>query len=349
MPSLILACGRILSWYSNVQTPGMTLTQITACRSEGAAVLQLLKDTFPVRNICLKQWLLDVEHGGGSASEGEDEDHGPKKGVWTFPKAHGMGAHVHSTPLVCGNMQNVSAQIIENMHLKVKDAAKRSNQKHGWELQLMVRYLRESDVSLKTWSPPTPTLVTQRASDEDLEEARAQESSADITAPSLVAGAAVPKSWNRSNVRASFRSGAMGTALRYPVWKCIVSHWLCTRTLVGQSTREGERSLLMVMTNTLKAPDSELCRMCPDMVHLPMFLAKYVCGLFHATFPESVPDPCGLLSHQEIYDLNNMACVVGYHQASGMARVRPQTPQAGRVAPFNVLRIAHPHSAGQVR
>jgi len=51
-----------------------------------------------------------------------------------------------------GDMQNVSAQIIENMHLKVKDAAARSNGQDGWELHAMVRNMRESALQLKTSS-----------------------------------------------------------------------------------------------------------------------------------------------------------------------------------------------------
>jgi len=37
--------------------------------------------------------------------------------------------------LLCGDMANVSAQIIENMHVPVKDLARRSNGKRGWEVQ----------------------------------------------------------------------------------------------------------------------------------------------------------------------------------------------------------------------
>ena len=38
-----------------------------------------------------------------------------------------------------GDMQNVSAQIIENMHVPLKDTAARSNGQAGWELQTMTR------------------------------------------------------------------------------------------------------------------------------------------------------------------------------------------------------------------
>ena len=55
-------------------------------------------------------------------------------------------------------MANVSAQIIENMHVPVKDLARRSNGKRGWEAQAMTKNMRESELALKTWTPPTPTL-----------------------------------------------------------------------------------------------------------------------------------------------------------------------------------------------
>jgi len=50
-----------------------------------------------------------------------------------------MAAHVWSIPLMYGDMQNVSAKIIENMHLKMKDAAARSNGQDMWKLQTRIR------------------------------------------------------------------------------------------------------------------------------------------------------------------------------------------------------------------
>jgi len=50
-----------------------------------------------------------------------------------------MAAHVSSTPLMYEDMQNVSAQIIDNMHIKVKDAAACSSGQERWELQAMIR------------------------------------------------------------------------------------------------------------------------------------------------------------------------------------------------------------------
>jgi len=53
-----------------------------------------------------------------------------------------------------GDMQNVSAQIIENMHVSVKDATARRNSQAGWELHAMTRNMWESELALKTWTLP---------------------------------------------------------------------------------------------------------------------------------------------------------------------------------------------------
>jgi len=102
-----------------------------------------LQDTFPISNTSLKQWVthvlklrsLDSQNEGS----GSDDNSKPCLWPWTFPKAHGMAAHVWSTPLMYADMQNVSAKIIENMHLKVKDAAARSNGQGRWKLRVMIR------------------------------------------------------------------------------------------------------------------------------------------------------------------------------------------------------------------
>jgi len=54
-PAMVVACGRLLTWYSNVQRPSMTYSMIMEDRKEGVAVLQCLQDTFPIRNTSLKQ------------------------------------------------------------------------------------------------------------------------------------------------------------------------------------------------------------------------------------------------------------------------------------------------------
>jgi len=108
---------------------------ILANQEEGVAVLQCLQYTFPVCNTSLKQWVAHVlkQHSLDSENEssGSEDISKPTRRQWTFPKAHGMAAHVWSTPLMYGDMQNVSAQIIENMHLKVKDAAACSSEQDG--------------------------------------------------------------------------------------------------------------------------------------------------------------------------------------------------------------------------
>jgi len=45
-----------------------------------------------------------------------------------------------------------SAQIIENMHLKVKDSASWSNGHDEWELQVKTTNMRESEWTVKMWS-----------------------------------------------------------------------------------------------------------------------------------------------------------------------------------------------------
>ena len=132
----------------------MTYKMILANRQEGVAVLQCLQDTFPVRNTSLKQWVAHVLQQDSLDSEnessGSEDISQPTRRQWSFPMSHGMAAHVWSTLLMYGDMQNVSAQIIENMHLKVKDA----NGQDGWELQAMVRNVRESALALKHGPPP---------------------------------------------------------------------------------------------------------------------------------------------------------------------------------------------------
>ena len=49
--------------------------------------------------------------------------------------ALGMAAHVWAATLLYGDMANVSAQIMKNMHVPFKDLARCSNGKRGWELQ----------------------------------------------------------------------------------------------------------------------------------------------------------------------------------------------------------------------
>ena len=72
-----------------------------------------------------------------SVSEGSEEEENtkPTKRPWGFPKSHSMEAHVWATTLLYGDMANVSAQIMKNMHVPFKDLARCSNGKRGWELQ----------------------------------------------------------------------------------------------------------------------------------------------------------------------------------------------------------------------
>jgi len=222
MPAMIVACGRLLTWYSNVQRNNMTYQIILENREEGVAVLRCLQDTFPIRNISLKQWVVyvlkkDPVEGESEGSGGDDNDTKPLQCPWTFPKAHGMAAHVWSTPLMYRDMQNVRAQIIENMHVPRKDAAARSNGQAGWELQAITRNMRES--ALKTWTPPPPSLETDWASDADVVAGLQHVCALEAATSSEGSSTASPKSVGRSGVNATFRTG---TGLRYPVWKVIL-------------------------------------------------------------------------------------------------------------------------------
>jgi len=162
MPAMVVACGCLLTWYSNVQRPSMTHAMIMENRKEGVSVLQCLQDTFSICNSSLKQCLAHVLKGESvdSKIEGSEEEESakPTKRPCVSPKAHDMAAHVRASPLLYGDMANVSAQIIENMHVKVKDLARRSNGKRGCEAQAMTKNLRESELALKTWTPFTATL-----------------------------------------------------------------------------------------------------------------------------------------------------------------------------------------------
>jgi len=138
----------------------MTYNMILANQQEGVAVLQCLQDTFPVYNTSLNQWVAHVlkqdSLDSDNESSGSEDMSQPTRRQWSFTKSHGMAAHVWSTPLMYGDMQNVSAQIIENMHLRVA----RSNGQDGWELQAMVRNMREGALQLKKWTPPHSRKVT---------------------------------------------------------------------------------------------------------------------------------------------------------------------------------------------
>ena len=103
------------------------------------------------------------------------------------------------------------------------------------------------------------------------------------------------------------------------------------------------RSNLVVQVNSLCGPNSEWLKLCADLQHLPRFLAKYTCERFHVSHPQLVPDPVGLLSHQEITEVVNMVQVVAPRNNHRSAGNLP-----GTIAPFNVLAICHPAVAGQV-
>jgi len=97
--------------------------------------------------------------------------------------------------------------------------------------------------------------------------------------------------------------------------------------------------------NSLVGTNSEWLGLCPNLVYLLRFLAKYVGTRFHASHPQKVHDPNGLLAHREIATMVNMVQVVSGTKAK-YSGARP-----GTIAPFNVFKCAirHPAVAGQVR
>jgi len=238
-----------------------------------------------------------------SASEGSEEEESaqPTKRPWVFPKAHGMVAHVWATPLLYGDMANVSAQIIENMHVPVKDLARRSNGKRGWEAQAMTKNMRESELALKTWTPLTATHQSDVVSDSvivgNLEQIAQMGSGTNSGGSSLH----MPPSVIRARVYATFRNRTSGTGLQYPVWRAIQGYSECTRILQTPTTRQ--RIPVMIQVNSLTGTNSEWLTLCANMAFLPRFLAKYVCDRFHCSHPQLVSDPSGKLSYREIADL----------------------------------------------
>ena len=218
-----------------------------------------------------------------------------------FPKAHGMAAHVCATTLLYGDMANVSAQIIENMHVPVKDLARRSNGKCGCEAQTMTKNIRENELVLKTWTPLTATLQSNVVSDSvnvgNLEQIAPMGSAPNSGGSSLH----TTPSMSCAGVYATFRNGTSGTGLQYPVWTAIQGCAECTCILETPTTRQ--RIPLMIQVNSLMGTNSKWLTLCPDTTFLPRFLAKYVCDNFHCTHPQLVPDPSQKLYYREIADL----------------------------------------------
>jgi len=96
------------------------------------------------------------------------------------------------------------------------------------------------------------------------------------------------KSKGRSGVNVTFRTG---TGLQYAVLKVIQDVPKCSRHLEVPTTRKSEQSVVTLQVKSFAGNNSEWLGLCPDLVHLPGLLAKYVGARFHASFPQTVPDP----------------------------------------------------------
>ena len=189
--------------------------------------------------------------------------------------------------------------------------------------------------------PPHSRTVTDFVTDVDV--AGNGHGEGDCGAPSTlgVSTSSANMSVARTGANATFRNGA---ALQYQVWKLILDFAKCSRHLEVLTVRKLERSHLVVQVNSLSRLNLEWLKLCPDLLHLPRFLAKYTCARFHASHLQVVPDPVGLLSHLEITQMVNMVHVVApctNHRSAG--KMRP-----GTIAPFNVLSIRRLAVAGQV-
>ena len=175
-------------------------------------------------------------------------------------------------------------------------------------------------LQLKTWTPPHSRTVTDFVTDVDV--AGNGHGEGDWGAPSTlgVSTSSANVSVARTGANATFRNGA---ALQFPVWKVILDFVKCSLHLEVPTVRRLERSNLVVQVNSLCGPNSEWLKLYADLQHLPRFLAKYTCARFHVSHPQLVPDPVGLLSHQEITEVVNMVQVVAprnNHRSAGKQR-----------------------------
>lgn len=258
MSSVLQAAGRLVSWYLEVSYSGSTYAEICQAQTEGVAVMELLQHTFPVRNVSVTACLAH-----GRANLPPADVNTMVKSVWSFPKSHAMAAHIHSGKFFYGDIRNVCAQIVEMLHLSCKDAASKSNNKAGWQLQVLKRHKAENDLLIAKWEMPETKVHF------DWGQSIGQEATG--------TGARAESRSDAGSVRASFAGGVLGPGLRYPVLRAMTEHHKCSRDLTAPAIMSGTRSKLYVITNHLSTPHSELVNKCPHLKYLPMQMAKYIC------------------------------------------------------------------------
>ena len=117
----------------------------------------------------------------------------------------------------------------------------------------MSRNMRESELALKTWNPPYPTLETDEATDGDVVAALQHVCTMGAATSLEGSSTASPKSVGCSGVNATFRTG---TDLRYPIWKVILNFARCFRHLEVATTCKSERNVMIIQMNSLVGTNS---------------------------------------------------------------------------------------------
>lgn len=336
MPSFLIACGRLLTWYSTSMTPSMTRRQIQACKQQGANVMRTLRETFPVRNTCVSKVVANILNPPGVKTARGARSKCESK--WGNPKSHAVSDHCNDTNLLIGDICSSSAAVIEMKHLKVKAAAARTNQRTGWELQILLMEQREDDAMSMTWEEEDP----------DVREGGT--TSAELFVPKC-----------RPRGRATFTHDMYCSALQYPVFDAVRQHGLCNRRLNKRMKVPGSQELLNLTTHTLSNQLSA-SHECADLKHLPLLMARFVCAQYHHLDPRLFPGRGAILEHKQIYALNMLAGRVP-HPASDVLEAgsaaathrkpfkRPRTPKMvrGELAVYNEVVIKHPTIVGEVR
>jgi len=330
MPACLLACGRLLTWYSNSMTPNMTRKQIMECKEEGAQAMLLLQETFPCRNMSVGKGVSNIMNPPIPKAARVAQE--KCKSKWGMPKGHAVIQHVNESTFVVGNLMNCSAQVIEMKHLSIKKDAARTNNKKNWELQVLIKQQVRDNASEQMWKQ------TEDDEEENMEE--------------LWVAKCKPRA------RASFGHSMYSTALRYPVFTVVSEHTACSRRLSVRAMQPTTRSQLNIKLNTLTGTDSGLVHDCADLKHLPEAMARFLCDKYRPVDPQRFPDRHVQLDHTQIHDLMNLTGrtanrppnVLAGEGALGGSRKRAcvSTFVRGELASYHSVVIEHPQFEGEV-
>lgn len=331
MPGCLLACGKLLSWYSNTMTPNMTRQDIAQCSDEGAELMRHVQRMFPIRNMSVTKWVDSILAPPVSKAPRSARQKCASK--WGMSKGHAIMSHANSSNLSMGDSANTCAQIIEMKHLDIKKGAARTNQRKGWELQVLLMEQRQDDVSTQSYAG-----AQQNEHSEHTEEAEFD----------------VRKCMPRG--RATFSHTMHSTALKYPVYTAICEHLQCSRHLgVRAKVSDNQEHEFNITTNTLSGAHSAYSQDCPDLKHLPMALARFVCEKYHHLDTQKFPGRHVDLEHQEIHTLNLLAGRLIGGQGSvrrqgcqPIKRPKKTVKEHGVLAVYNTVVIEHPAIHGEV-